>query len=229
MIPSNCEVNILHGGTNMQSSDDDQQYGTSPVSVKGSPKAVSTEVGDFVLSHTINTVSPTASEDEYSKILLTQPLEDVFIEQDYEEVKVRKDRISIDSEASVKSDSSEGLDLPIHIEQKERLEELNVITPAVVILDSESNAEITSQIVVDMSRANADLGSQLELREIQARQDALAIRELQQQCQALTMQLQSIQQLRHAEIREAERLNQLKIASEARKKSLQSQVDRVGY
>jgi hypothetical protein len=216
----------------MQSSDDEQQYGTSPVSVKGSPKSVATDVGEFVLPRVpinYHVPSPTSSDDEYSNLLLNQRLEDVSLESENPETKTRKERISIDSEESVKSESSEDIDFPVHIEQKERLEAVNVVIQPSIILDAESSALVTTQIVGDMSISNAALGRQLELTEIKARQDALAIRELREQCRALTTQLNVIQQQRQSEVREAARLEQERLASEAMQKALQLQVERTGY
>lgn len=203
----------------MQSPDNGQQSFESPVSVNGSLKSTSSdEVG--LISSPIITLSPAPSN-----------LEEVILESDYVDVNTRKDRVSIDSEASTKSESSgsEGLEFSIHIEQEERLDEIHSSAPPSVILDAESNSEITSQIIGCMSKANSDLERELEAREIKARQDALAILELQEQCRILNLQLQTLHQQREAEARESARISEQRRAAIARQRALQDQVERTGY
>jgi hypothetical protein len=214
----------------MQSPDDEPRSFGSPVSVNGSPKSTkstSSDEGELVSSPALP-LSPAPSNGGYS-VLLGQRLEEVILEPDYVDVKARKDRISIDSEASGKSESSDDFPLAPHVEHKDRLEAVNIIIPPSVVLDAESSSSVTAQIVGDMSRSNASLGRQLEEREIKARQDALAMIELQEQCRTLTLQLQTLQQQRQAEIREAARIAEERRAAVARQKALQVQVERTGY
>ncbi len=215
----------------MQSSDD-EQYGNSPVSVKNYRANVTTEVGDFVFSPlNSRATSQAESDDEYSNLLLSQRLDEISLDKPNLETKDRKDRISIDSTDSNKSDSSTDILLgaTAHTEQKERLESINQSASSQVILNSESNDEITGRIIADMSRSNAGLGRKLDLRELRARRDALKIRLLEEQCRALMSQLRSFQQERDANAAEAERLSQEKITSEIKKNAVERELERVGY
>lgn len=218
----------------MDSSSDDEQYGDSPVILEINTTEVSTEVGNFSLSPFLS-VTDEGNNDVYANLILSQELSDISLEGHLFESKEKiesetTEHESINTNGSM-SETQSDVDILVtfHSEKKEQEEELSVISYKDQGVDPNPISDFDKSVFDNMSKAVLDLENQAASRVIKAREDALAILLLDQQCRELTTQLYTIQQQRIADNVISERFDKEKIELEKKARFLKSEAERVGY